>query len=237
MKLRRRRARLHQSTRRRATARVSELVTLTLYLQNLHDARRARLARTLHDEMGALLTSAKLDAARLRSRLRDELPQALDRLGQLMHTLDDGIALKRRIIDELHPSALDHLGLPVALETLVSAHAAHTHQLVHLDVSPDLHPVPLARAAALVMYRVAEYAISQVVRADAARVWLTLQRMPGYLELRVHDDGTAAARRHLPRQACALAALRLRVQAEGGELQVGSGLLLARLPVRTVAVD
>ena len=51
---------------RERTARLAELAT---HLQHAVENERAHLARELHDELGALLTAAKLDIARLKSRL------------------------------------------------------------------------------------------------------------------------------------------------------------------------
>ncbi|MEY2689394.1 MAG: hypothetical protein RL375_3593, partial [Pseudomonadota bacterium] len=96
--------------------RTRQLTELTHHLQTAREDERARLARDLHDELGALLTSAKFDAARLRARLGAGAPEALERLAHLTQTLDSVIALKRRITEDLRPSSLDHLGLVVTLD-------------------------------------------------------------------------------------------------------------------------
>jgi signal transduction histidine kinase len=83
--------------------RTAQLTDLTRHLLTAREDERNRLARDLHDELGALLTSAKLDAARVRSRLAGSAPEALERLSHLVETLNSSIALGRRIID-LRPS-------------------------------------------------------------------------------------------------------------------------------------
>jgi CHASE3 domain sensor protein len=90
--------------------RTAELTELTHHLQTAREDERHRLARNLHDELGALLTSAKLDAARIRSRLAGTAPEALERLAHLVETLNASIALGRSIIEELRPSTLANLG-------------------------------------------------------------------------------------------------------------------------------
>src|SRR5881394_779832 len=50
-------------------ARTAQLKELAQHLQTIREDERSRLARELHDELGALLTAAKLDVARLKSRL------------------------------------------------------------------------------------------------------------------------------------------------------------------------
>lgn len=89
------------------TANLKELAT---HLQEVRETERGYLARELHDELGSLLTAAKLDVARLKSRLADA-PDAMQRLQHLTELLNSGIALKRRIIEDLRPSSLSNLGL------------------------------------------------------------------------------------------------------------------------------
>ena len=86
------------------------------HLQTIREDERSRLARELHDELGALLTAAKLDVARLKSRLGGTASaDAAERLAHLNEALNGGIALKRRIIEDLRPSSLSNLGLVAAL--------------------------------------------------------------------------------------------------------------------------
>ena len=105
-------------SRSRSGARTAQLTELTHHLQTAREDERHRLARDLHDELGALLTSAKLDAARIRSRLAGTAPEALERLAHLVATLNSSIALGRRIIEDLRPSTLSNLGLVATLEIL-----------------------------------------------------------------------------------------------------------------------
>ena len=97
------------------TATLSELAN---HLQQVREEERGHLARELHDELGALLTAAKLDVARLKSKIDATAPDVSERLKHLTETLNSGIALKRRIIEDLRPSSLTNLGLTAALEIL-----------------------------------------------------------------------------------------------------------------------
>ena len=90
--------------------RTAQLTELTQHLQTAREDERNRLARNLHDELGALLTSAKLDAARIKSRLAGMAPEALERLAHLVETLNASIALGRSIIEDLRPSTLGQPG-------------------------------------------------------------------------------------------------------------------------------
>ena len=101
---------------RRRTAQLTELAH---HLQTAREDERNRLARDLHDELGALLTSAKLDAARIKlapGRHRARGAGAAGAPGRTRSTAS--IALGRRIIEDLRPSTLGNLGLVATLEIL-----------------------------------------------------------------------------------------------------------------------
>ena len=116
-------ARLEKQVR----GRTAELQALARHLANAREAEKARLARELHDELGALLTAAKLDASAIARKLPvEEQAVVQQQLDRLQHTLTEGIALKRRIIDDLRPPLLKDLGLIAALDAAIAAHrAAH----------------------------------------------------------------------------------------------------------------
>jgi len=218
--------------------RAAQLAELAQHLQHAREDERERLARDLHDELGALLTSAKLDAARIKARLAG-MPEALERLAHLVATLDDGIALKRRIIEDLRPSALGALGLVEALQIMAREFAAQSG----LAVTCTLAEVRLAPEADLVLYRVVQEAFTNIARhAAAKRVWLRLARRSGRVALEVRDDGIGlvSASGAPAAEGHGLVGMRFRVEAQHGTLALaaapGGGLRLrVRLPELTPA--
>ena len=193
--------------------------------------KRIMAARDLHDELGSLLTSAKLDAARIRSRLAaGQAPEALERLAHLVSTLDSVIALKRRITEDLRPSALSHLGLVATLEILAREFGERSGVAVHCD----LHPVALAPSCELTAYRLAQEAVNNLSKyAGAKNVWLSLAPQGHQAQISVRDDGTGFDTRTLDASANGLVGMRYRVEAEGGTLSVvsapGQGTLIRAL--------
>jgi signal transduction histidine kinase len=212
--------------------RTTQLTELTHHLQTAREDERTRLARDLHDELGALLTSAKLDAARIKSRLAGTAPEALERLAHLIETLNSGIALKRRIIEDLRPSALSNLGLVATLEILVREYADRSGVQVHCA----LQPVELKASADLVVYRMVQEAITNITKyAQTRNVWVELWKRDGRVEVSVRDDGVGFDSTVHRGSAYGLVGMRFRVEAEGGVLTVesnpGKGTLIrARLP-------
>ncbi|GLS05947.1 hypothetical protein GCM10007860_31110 [Chitiniphilus shinanonensis] len=217
---------------------LERLGALAQHLIGDDEALRERLARTLHDELGSQLTAAKLDLSWVRRQACAQDEKVQERLVRVTALLDEAIALKRRLIEGLRPSALAHLGLGDALGILLDEAGTRNGWTTHLDIPAPLPPLP--DAAALALYRVAQQALDNVARhAGAAEVAIELTECDGYVQLTVRDDGRgldqgAAAR---PAQGHGVAAMRQRLLAFGGGIELqgmpGTGTrLVAHLPLR-----
>jgi signal transduction histidine kinase len=210
-----------EESRRVATERDRlELRELAQHLQTIREDERSHLARELHDELGALLTAAKLDVARLKSRLGNASREALDRILHLNETLNGGIALKRRIIEDLRPSSLNNLGLVAALEILLREFAqrseiAVVHELVHVELGP---------AVQLTIYRLVQEALTNIAKyAKATEVVVTLAAQEdSTVRVSVKDNGVGFDTTVSRIATHGLIGMRYRVEADGGEMRLRS---------------
>jgi signal transduction histidine kinase len=202
---------------RERTANLAELAT---HLQNVREDERGHLARELHDELGALLTAAKLDVARLKSRLSSSMPEAAERLTHLTNTLNSGIALKRRIVEDLRPSSLSHLGLVASLEIL----GREFEERSGLSITTDLEPVELGGSAQLTVYRLVQESLTNIGKyAEAKQAEISLHNFDGYVTVEVKDNGKGFKVGSVGAGSHGLAGMRHRVEAAGGRLTVTSG--------------
>lgn len=201
--------------------RTSSLAELATHLQNVQESERERLARELHDELGALLTAAKLDVARAKSKLGTGAGDVLERLAHLTATLNAGIALKRRIIEDLRPSTLSKLGLVPALEILLREFGERSGVMV---VS-NLEPVSLPPDHELTIYRVVQEALTNTAKyANASSVTVTLHQYTQHVELTVSDNGVGFDVTARSTVSHGLVGMRHRVHALHGTLTVESGI-------------
>ena len=199
--------------------RTANLAELATHLQNVREDERGHLARELHDELGALLTAAKLDVARLKSRLPPNLPEVLERLAHLTNTLNSGIALKRRIVEDLRPSSLSHLGLEASLEIL----GREFEERSGLSITTDLEHVDLGGAAQLTVYRLVQESLTNISKyAEATQIVISLQNMGSYITIEVHDNGIGFDVDKVASNSHGLSGMRHRVEAGGGRLNVTS---------------
>ena len=199
--------------------RTAQLTELTNHLQTAREDERARLARNLHDELGALLTSAKLDAARIKSRITGSAPDALERLAHLVATLNSSIALGRRIIEDLRPSTLGNLGLVATLDILLREFAERSGVQVH----SELAPVKLGPSAELVVYRLVQEAVTNISKyAHARQVWVSLAEQGSSVQVVVRDDGVGFDPAARTTSVYGLVGMRFRIESVGGTLRLVS---------------
>ena len=200
--------------------RTRELTHLAQHLQRVREEERGHLARDLHDELGGLLTAAKLDVARVKRQVDGAGAEVAERIQRLSQTLDAGIALKRRIIEDLRPSSLDNLGLQRTLEIQCAEFAQRSEIRVQTEIS-DLKLDP---ERALAVYRVVQEALTNVAKyAQASEVRVRLQRDEEQARLRVQDNGRGFDPNHVRPGSHGLAGMRFSMRSCGGDLVLRSG--------------
>ncbi len=204
------------------TRRTIELTELAQHLESAREDERSRLARELHDELGALLTAAKLDAARLRRTMLPMSPATEEGLKHLHSTLDQGIALKRNIIENLRPSSLANLGLVAALEIQATEFAARAA----MQVTTKLEPVALSDKAQITVYRLVQESLNNIAKhARATHVTIVLCKedvVPYRVCVSVQDNGDGFDPTTVKRDTHGLTGMRYRVVGLGGTMTVQS---------------
>jgi two-component system sensor histidine kinase UhpB len=108
-------------------------------------------------------------------------------LDELRETARTGATDVRGIASRLRPEALEDLGLRSALTALTTSFGRQTGIRMERAFEPG---VRLDREQELVVYRVAQEALTNVARhAQAGLVEISLRRDDGEAVLRVRDDG------------------------------------------------
>jgi two-component system, NarL family, sensor histidine kinase UhpB len=149
------------------------------------EAERLRIARELHDQTGQELTAVLLGLSRIAGRAPAALePQVRNVQEAVRSSLED----VRRIAIELRPEALEDLGLVSALAVLADRFTERFD--VDLDSQIPAELPPLSPETELVVYRVAQEALTNVGRhSGSERAELALEQDGDRLSLRVRDGG------------------------------------------------
>ena len=201
--------------------RTAALSELSNHLQVVREEEKSKLARDIHDELGGILVSAKMDVAWVEQRLRARDPEAAAKLDRTLQTLDDGVQTKRRIIEELRPTLLDNLGLPAALDWQVKE-ICNRGSLRCTMAMPD-DDVVIEPDTAIALYRIVQEALTNIVKyASAKNVRVALERLPDNLRLTIEDDGVGIRDdAQSNRLSHGIVGMRQRVKALRGEFSIG----------------
>jgi len=196
---------------------------------------RSRIRRDLHDGLGPSLSGVALGLEAAQAALPAD-PQTAATLTARMRTeIGGAVEDVRRIIDELRPVALEDAGLVQALRERAASLAARSPSgmIIQVHVAepmPDL-PGPVETAA----FRIAEEAMTNVVRHARARCCEVRLEAGDALVLSVADDGVGLPGQPRP-DGIGLTSMRQRAADLGGQCTIGpaepSGVIVrARLPL------
>lgn len=205
---------------RMVEVRTRELSDLSTHLQAFTEKEKSELARNLHDELGGLLTAAKMDLSWMQSRLK-EAPYD-QRLAQLGNVLDEAMDLKRRVVEDLRPSLLEHFGLPTALRAYLESTCTKAGLECEMDVPDDADALP--KDVAIALFRVVQEGMTNILRhAGARRVRLVIHGSNERYLLMLSDDGCGMDLNSTRfRWSHGLAGMRHRVHAIGGTFDIES---------------
>ena len=208
-------------------------------LTDAEETERGRISRELHDRLGQDLTGLKLGLQLVRNQgpFAAPIQGSIGRLEQLTDGLMRDI---HRLAWELHPAALDDLGLEMVLQRYVVEWSEDNN--VPLDFHSDgmgEHRLPLQLETTL--YRITQESLTNVTRhANAKQVSVLLERRPDYVSLIVEDDGVgfdADGRGSVAEGKLGLLGMQERVTLAGGTLEIestpGAGTtVFVRIPLK-----
>lgn len=162
------------------------LEKLSDHIQLAREEERAKISREIHDELGGILTTLKMDLGWLSKRTDD--PVTLERAQTMLQLTRQALQTARRISADLRPDALDNLGLVAAMEEYANKVLGRLGIEYNFD-APDQEPV-LEDRHATAIFRIYQESLTNVVRhAQASAVEVRIALEPGSLEIAISDNG------------------------------------------------
>lgn len=204
--------------------RTAELSDLSAHLQTVAEREKAELARNLHDELGGLLTAARMDLSWVQGATQGLDGEIRDKLLGLNTALQEAMDIKRRVVESLRPALLDHFGLPTALQSHFDETCGKAGLNCTTSVPEDFAELPPDVAIAL--FRIGQEALTNIIRhARASNVHLQIEASSHEITVTVKDDGVGmdvAAAGGRGRGSHGLAGMRERVASLGGVFELES---------------
>ncbi|WP_201002763.1 sensor histidine kinase [Pseudomonas cichorii] len=163
----------------------------------VQESERHRLSRELHDDIGQMLTAAKIQCDWLQRRL----PADLQSHGiQLNSILEETLDKVRDLSAILNPRQLSSLGLEASLRAHLLNALTDSQVRWSLECHQRLTGIPEEMAVAA--FRITQEAVTNVLRHSRAKNLLVrLQRLPAGLSLFIADDGIGFEPAHNPAHA------------------------------------
>ena len=206
-----------------AQQKINELES-SLKIKNLQsmvlgqEAERTRIAEDLHDSLGGMLSSLKLQYDTL--QLEHNGLSSDREYQRIMSLIDDACSEVRDIARNLKPIALEKLGLTAALTDLVNRYSIRDI----MDISLHTHEVDgvLSDEAKLHVYRIIQELLNNALKhAHATEIDVQVNKMDDRLFIMVEDNGKGFD--HInAKQGLGLGNLKSRVNVLRGEMEIDS---------------
>ena len=162
------------------------LRNLTRRLESVKEEERQSISRELHDELGQLLTAAKLNLQMAKKNSAES--EVISRLDDAVVMIDHMIQQVRDISLNLRPPLLDEAGLAAALEVYLDQMEDRSGTTIRLSVASDVSGNP--PEVRIIAFRVVQEAVNNALKhAGANQIEVTLWVENGSLWIRISDDG------------------------------------------------
>jgi len=217
-----------------------QLRHLSHQILQAQEEERRRVSRELHDEILQTLTGINVHLATFKNDVAIN-PKGLKRkITAAQRFVEKSVDIVRQFARELRPTLLDDLGLIPALHSYMRDVMKHTGLRIHLTSFTRGRVEELDNDKRTVLYRVAQEAITNVVRhAQASRIDVCIQKLRGAICIEIKDDGKSFRANRILSAAehkrLGLICMRERVEMVGGTFSIksepGQGTLIrAEIP-------
>lgn len=200
-----------------------QLAELSNYLESAKEEERERIAHDIHDELGSILTAAKIEAALLTNKLPEQPINLRSKALSLEDLLNQAMGTASRVARELRPGILKEFGLQAAIECQAEDFAQLTGITCHVQC--DELGSDFDDRVSLALFRIAQEALTNVAKhSHASLVVLRLQREGRHLVLEVRDNGRGITKQDVTKpRSFGLRGIRERCRSLNGKFRVEPG--------------
>jgi PAS domain S-box-containing protein len=198
-----------------------QLRQLSAALQTIREEERTHIARELHDDLGQILASLRMDLSLLQKE-DGTSSDSLRLMAGMEQNLLTAIASLRRIATNLRPRALDEGGLYFALKGLCEDFVERYG--IPSTLLADEAELRLDDAASTAIFRIVQEALTNIARhAQASSVTMNLFRSNSELLITIRDDGRGILPEDMEKaESLGLIGMRERVWAMNGDITINS---------------
>ncbi len=150
------------------------------------EEERERIAKDLHDSLGGLLSTIKLQIDNIQDKESDV--KKLPEFKHTTHLLDVAVSEIRTISQDLQPGALARLGLVPAINDLVNRY--QTKNGPEITFQHYGLPKEMEQSFALSIYRIVQEILNNALKhAKATEIFVQLNKEDEDIVIHIEDDG------------------------------------------------
>jgi len=168
------------------------LKKLVARVNTAKEEERLHIAREVHDELGQILTTTKIEVSMLKKKLSlsEENPSLQIEFTHILNLIDKSIKSVKKIATDLRPEMLDELGLVESIEWQVEEFRKNTGVECLLSISKDFIGLIHDINRSTTMYRIVQEALTNIARhANASKVKIVIKTSIDNIFLVIQDNG------------------------------------------------
>lgn len=204
-----------------------KLRALASHLQNIREEERAAIARELHDELGQILTSIKMNLNLMKKQvlMEDESfnkKNFENEIASMGEMIEHSVKRLKKLISELRPEVLENIGLFSALEWLIEQFSFRSG--LKINFKHSFNKINLSRDIELNIYRIVQESITNAARhSNATEIEVNIYEKNDYLHISVSDNGSGFNPESLdPLKSIGITGMKERALTFGAELEIKS---------------
>lgn len=198
-------------------------------LLKVQDEERRRIARELHDSLGQLLTSVKMNLDMLRAA--DSIvgtAETQELLAASVDLVQESLAETRTLSYLLHPPLLDEFGFASAAKWYIEGFSARSKIEVKIDIDPHFGRMP--EEVELALFRLLQESLTNIHRhSGSSTAEIQVNKSENSVALAIVDHGKGMSAKTLEKfqttqsgLGVGLAGMRERVHQLGGSMKINS---------------
>jgi two-component system NarL family sensor kinase len=154
---------------------------------NARELESNRVSRTLHDEVGQVLSAVGLQLDVLKLEFQDRVPEIRQRTAEIQEMLEQAVTQVRALSYDLNPAVVERAGLQFALDRLVGRFRNRFSGSIRFLFDSSVR-VPLEVGNA--WYKIAEHTLENVIQhSQAKRVEMYVKPSGKAMTCEIRDDG------------------------------------------------
>ncbi len=174
---------------KRVEERTAELQSLSRRMLNTLESDRQKIAKELHDSLGASLAAIKFSLEEKLARMPSDPPERLMSLENIVDYLTGTIKETKRISANLRPTILDDLGLLATITWFCREFNSFYHN-IRITEQIDIREEEIEEPLKIVIYRILQESMNNAAKhGQPENIRLSLKKNSDRIELEVADDG------------------------------------------------